>query len=62
MTLKDLETGFIRKVVIWEKKHGWEIRFLWKDDEFGFRHAEFAEVKIYLRERSTLPVDLRCVT
>ena len=62
MTLKDLETGLIRKVVIWEKKHGWEIGFLWKDDEFGFRHAEFAEVKIYLRERSTLPVDLRCVT
>lgn len=44
------------------KKHGREIRFFGKDDEFGFRHAEFAEVKIYLRERSTLPVDLRCVT
>lgn len=36
--------------------------FFLKDDEFGFRHAEFAEAKIYLRERSILPVDLRCVT
>ena len=62
MTLKDLETGLIRNVVIWGRKYGREMRFFWKDDVFGFRHAEFAEVKIYLRERSTLPVDLRCVT
>lgn len=60
--LKDFEPGLIRKVVTpLETQEGNEV--FWKDEEFGFRQAELAaEVRIYLREISTLPVDLRCIT
>lgn len=59
VTLKDFESGLIRKVVTpLDTQEGNEV--FWKDNEFGFGHAEFAaEVRIYLREISTLPVDLR---
>lgn len=34
-----------------------------KIEEFGCGHAVLAaEMRVYLRERSTLPVDLRCIT
>lgn len=62
VTLKDFETVLMRKVVKPLKTQKGNQGF-WKHYEFGFRHTEFAaEVRSYLRDRSTLPVDLRCVT
>lgn len=62
MPLNDSEPGLIRKAVT--PLETLEVKeVFWKDEELRFGHAEFAaEVRVYFREISTLPMDLRCIT